>query len=267
MHFDIVGKRFVISALTALLGVPHGSEAATPIVCPSMPASLTTLGNEGTNEIRTVSNNIAQSSVSETSHKTTVASSAVFAKFPHADRMLALQMMAATYCSMIHDFNPELRSQKWKAFYDSYVGALPTGPTAQPKPVPKTPHPVQEAEKPPSSLTYDEASAELSRHNAARAFEAFKVQSENGDGRAAYQLGRMYQIGIGMSPNPALAHEAYLRAANLGIREAQHNLAVTYQNGDGTEKNLPLARLWFEQAARQGFEPSKRVLQAAGENF
>lgn len=259
-------QRVALGLLIFCITCTQLTVAATVVHCPPMPDAVTALGQDVAQEVRQTAIGLAKATVTDTSQKTTTATRAVFAKFPNADRMLALQTMAATYCSMIQDFPPDTRAKKWLEFYDRYVLERPKGPSARPNPVPP---PVGSASstRPLNTYSYDEAVAELQTGDSRHAFAVFQQLAARGDARSAYQLGRVYQSGIGAPPDQFKAHEWYLRAANLGVPEAQHNLAVTYQNGEGTKQDEALAKLWYQQAARQGFEPSRKVLADAGERW
>ena len=71
--------------------------------------------------------------------------------------------------------------------------------------------------------------------------------------KAAFDLGNMYQGGLGVRPDYAKAREWYEKAAAGGNDEAQFNLGVYYENGLGDVKqDYAKAREWYEQAAENG---------------
>ena len=76
--------------------------------------------------------------------------------------------------------------------------------------------------------------------------------AQQGHAEAAYKLGMMYDMGLGMERDAAVAAQWYRRAAENGNIHAQHNLAVAYANGDGVEMNINGALHWWQIAAASG---------------
>ena len=56
----------------------------------------------------------------------------------------------------------------------------------------------------------------------------YSKAAEQGDVEAQYNLGRMYDLGQGVPQNDKLAAEWYRKAAELGDAEAQYSLGVMY---------------------------------------
>ena len=74
---------------------------------------------------------------------------------------------------------------------------------------------------------------------------------------AEYNLGTLYERGIGVPQDYAQAADLYRRAAEKGNASAQFNLGLLYDNGTGVEKDYAQAAAWYTKAAEQGFpEPS-----------
>ncbi|HEY3778574.1 MAG TPA: TetR family transcriptional regulator [Rhizomicrobium sp.] len=69
---------------------------------------------------------------------------------------------------------------------------------------------------------------------------------------AEYQLGLMYQKGLGVRADPAQAFHWFESAALQGNRKAMHALATCYAEGWGTQKNFTEAARWFTRAAALG---------------
>ena len=66
-------------------------------------------------------------------------------------------------------------------------------------------------------------------------------------------LGLAFELGEGLTPNPANAVYWYKKAAEAGYLPAMTNLAVCCLNGTGTERSPEEAARWLEQAAEQDF--------------
>lgn len=73
-----------------------------------------------------------------------------------------------------------------------------------------------------------------------------------GDARAQYNLGLLYDQGLGVPQSDALALRWYTQAAERGESRAQYNLGIMYMNGQGTAPDPVLAYFWFSLAVAQG---------------
>ena len=90
------------------------------------------------------------------------------------------------------------------------------------------------------------------KQNYERAGFWFKQAAEQGIGNAAYNLGVLYQQGLGQPQDLQRALDWYRRAAQLGHPEAQYNLGIAYIEGIGTRYNPSMAAAFFQQAAFGG---------------
>ena len=76
-------------------------------------------------------------------------------------------------------------------------------------------------------------------------------------------VGRCYELGRGVAPDPARAAECYRVAAARGLAEAMYNyatqLALGFEGGGGVAQDKAAALVWLRRAAAQGF--------AKAENF
>ena len=70
--------------------------------------------------------------------------------------------------------------------------------------------------------------------------------ADKGYGYALYDLGRMYQEGLGVDKNYTLAFDNYLKAAKLDIADAQAQVAHLYSSGKGTEQDYKKAFNWLK---------------------
>ncbi len=80
----------------------------------------------------------------------------------------------------------------------------------------------------------------------------FQQAAEQGIGNAAYNLGVLFQQGLGQEQDLQRALDWYRRAAQLGHPEAQYNLGIAYIEGVGTRYNPNMAAAFFQQAAFGG---------------
>lgn len=101
---------------------------------------------------------------------------------------------------------------------------------------------------------YSEGSHRLEK-DAKKAIEWFIKAANQNLVEAQYNIGYMYENGVGVAKNEKLAYEWYVKAALLGDEIAQKNLGVMYAKGKGVEKDVKLACEWLTKAAYQG-EPT-----------
>ena len=76
--------------------------------------------------------------------------------------------------------------------------------------------------------------------------------ANEGDELAQYNLGVMYDGGIGVLKNDKSAVKWYTKAAEQGVAIAQSNLGVMYDEGLGVLENDKTAVKWYTKAAEQG---------------
>ena len=101
----------------------------------------------------------------------------------------------------------------------------------------------------------------------AGALAAWRPLAEQGDSRALYNLGLLYDQGKGVTQDRAEAIALWHKAAGAGFAPAQHNLAMLLIGGDGSmrdEKTLAAdygaAAKWLHKAALQGSPASAYTL-------
>lgn len=87
-----------------------------------------------------------------------------------------------------------------------------------------------------------------------KALSWYEKAAAQGDAEAAHNLGVMYHAGHGVPVNNQRAVYWFKKAAKLGEPAAQNNLAVMYAEGMGVEKDLAQAVAWMARAAAAGNE-------------
>lgn len=78
--------------------------------------------------------------------------------------------------------------------------------------------------------------------------------AEQGNAKAQYALGTMYDDGQGVKRDYQQAFEWYQKSAQQGHPEAQFNLAVMYRKGYGVKKDKAVAKEWFGKACDSGIQ-------------
>ena len=92
-------------------------------------------------------------------------------------------------------------------------------------------------------------------------FEVTKLLAEQGEAFAQYNLGVMYENGVGVPENVADAVKWYRLAAEQGRARAQNNLGVMYENGEGVSENNAEAIKWFRLPSSEEMPPVRELLK------
>ena len=101
----------------------------------------------------------------------------------------------------------------------------------------------------PAWAGWDEAAAAHKRGDYATAIRELRPLAEQGDGDAQFNLGIMYDVGLGVRHDYAEALQWYRKAAEQGHAKAQFNLGLMYTNGEGAPQNYAQAHMWYNLAA------------------
>ncbi len=84
------------------------------------------------------------------------------------------------------------------------------------------------------------------------AYAAFLAAAEEGHADSQFNVGLMYEKGIGVGKDEKEAVLWYGKAASQGNASAQFNLGVLYENGRGTNVDFAKANEWYRKASVQG---------------
>ena len=108
---------------------------------------------------------------------------------------------------------------------------------------------------------FEDGAAAFERKDYVQAMEIWKPLAGQGDARAQYRLGRLYEKGKGVSRVLRTAAKWYLEAAHQGNADAQYRLAVAYAYGlGGLDRDETRALMWLCRAAAQGQRKAQKVL-------
>jgi len=100
---------------------------------------------------------------------------------------------------------------------------------------------------------------ELMKANEAR-FSKTGIRAIQGNVDSQYDLGNMYEKGIGTPIDYQQARDWYGKAAGAGHAEASFRLGLMYHEGAGTRRNDKTAFKWFRDAAEKGSTPAQYYL-------
>ena len=101
----------------------------------------------------------------------------------------------------------------------------------------------------------------------AQSADDYRVEAEQGDAMAQFNLGLCYDNGEGVDQNYAEAAKWYRKAAEQGVALAQYNLGQCYYNGIGVTQNYAEAVKWYRKAAEQGHAMANRALSRMEERW
>jgi TPR repeat protein len=99
---------------------------------------------------------------------------------------------------------------------------------------------------------FDEGVAAYQAGDIQLAAKEFRAAAVAGNSDAQFNVGLMYEQGIGVSKDEQESLVWYRKSAEQGNSNAQFNLAVMYENGRGTAIDFYQAHQWYRKAALQG---------------
>ncbi|DAB37653.1 MAG: hypothetical protein A2023_01855 [Sulfuricurvum sp. GWF2_44_89] len=81
-----------------------------------------------------------------------------------------------------------------------------------------------------------------------------------GDKVAQFQVGVIYERGIGRDANQTQAAQWFEKSARQGHVDAQYNIALMYASGRGVSEDEGVAMMWLARAAKQGDHEARKLL-------
>lgn len=105
-----------------------------------------------------------------------------------------------------------------------------------------------------SAQDFDSGLDAMKRGDFAVALREWQPLAAAGNAAAQFNLGVMYEKGLGVTQEYAKAHKWYRRAANQGNAQAQATTGIMYEIGKGVPQDYVEAYKWASLAAGQGSE-------------
>ena len=99
---------------------------------------------------------------------------------------------------------------------------------------------------------FDDGVAAYDRGDYAAAFQVWRPLAEQGDVRAQYRLGRLYEAGDGVPGDDVEALRWFHAAGGQGDKEALVSIGIFHEDGRGVPRDTFKAYMWWEIAARHG---------------
>lgn len=112
----------------------------------------------------------------------------------------------------------------------------------------------------------DDARAASQRGDFATAFKLWLPLAEQGDAQAQYNVGFMYDNGMGTAQNLPEAVKWYGKSASQGFAAAETNLGVLHATARGVPQDYAKALEWYQKAADRGFSRAQNNLGGMYEN-
>lgn len=101
---------------------------------------------------------------------------------------------------------------------------------------------------------------ELKGNEPQKSFWETYTDALRGDKVSQFNVGVIYERGIGVEQNQSMAANWYLRAAEQGHVDAQYNIAIMYVSGRGVDQNTTAGMMWLASAAKNGDKESRKLL-------
>jgi TPR repeat protein len=99
---------------------------------------------------------------------------------------------------------------------------------------------------------FEEGITAYQANNIPLAYKEFLAAAKEGHSDSQYNIGLMYEHGIGVDKDDKEALGWYQKSAEQGSTLAQFNLGVLYENGRGTSVDFTQANEWYRKASVQG---------------
>lgn len=113
-----------IAALTASMLLFHAPVALASILCPPMPSAITEVNRDVKSDIKGNVASLGKIKAGEVAIKTEVVVKNLFAKYPNVEKILVLQTMMATYCTMLQDtksLSEKEKLNRWEKFQEKIL--------------------------------------------------------------------------------------------------------------------------------------------------
>ncbi len=111
----------------------------------------------------------------------------------------------------------------------------------------------------PAWADYQVAGDAYNRGDYDTALKEWRPLAEQGDADAQFNLGVMYDMGLGVPQDYQEAVRWYRRAAEQGNAGAQNNLGFMYGNAQGVPKDYVLAHMWLSLVAAKGLKDAVKL--------
>ena len=77
--------------------------------------------------------------------------------------------------------------------------------------------------------------------------------ANQGNAQSQYELGLMYELGMGIDKDLDQAFIWYQKSANQAYAKAQYNLGIFYALAKGVDKDIQQSKYWIRKANENGY--------------
>jgi len=120
---------------------------------------------------------------------------------------------------------------------------------------------------PANAVPFEEGLAAHERGDFATALKFWQPLAEQGDSRAQFYLGVLYDAGEGVPQDRVEGVKWYERAAKQGNVDAQYFLGISYHFGRGVPQDYSLAHMWYNIAGASAFHKASRARDLVAEDM
>lgn len=101
-------------------------------------------------------------------------------------------------------------------------------------------------------------------HDLSTALTLFTRAAQEGNAKAQFALGGMYDEGVGVNQDYRQAVAWWQQSANQGYANAEFYLGTMYENGQGVPADKAEAIVWYRKAAAQGYTRAMNAIASLG---
>lgn len=101
---------------------------------------------------------------------------------------------------------------------------------------------------------------EVNEANIQKSFWETYTAALRGNKEAQFQVGVIFERGIGIEQNQSLAAQWFEKSAVQGYVDAQYNIAIMYAAGRGVDEDEGKAMMWLAKAAKQKDKDARKLL-------
>ncbi|SFV87594.1 hypothetical protein MNB_SUP05-SYMBIONT-5-871 [hydrothermal vent metagenome] len=86
-----------------------------------------------------------------------------------------------------------------------------------------------------------------------KSYQQVITMAKQSDKESQYELGLMYELGVGVEKDLKQAFDWYEKSANQEHAKAQYNLGIFLALGKGVEKDIRQSKHWIRRANENGY--------------
>ena len=148
---------------------------------------------------------------------------------------------------------------KKTVFMTYSIALLATIPSCTPTGVTVPPASVGQLDNPATTLLELQETPSEVPDDSSQSIDQYRNSAEKGEASGQFNLGQVYNQGLGVTVDYAQAASWYRKAAEQGHAKAQYNLGYMYALGLGVPQEMTQAYMWLTLASHQGLAKAIEV--------